>query len=350
MVLTRDDPAPADPTPPGEVSPIAPPPHRRTVLRAGAGAWLALTAATACTPPAAPHRTTPTGTTAEGGTAPAALPDGTAPGATSGTGPGGAASGATSGGTAPGTAADGGGPGGGAASGGGAARGADTAPGGSSRRGRAGQLAAPTPHRFPGQPAQIEHGPRNRPRVALTFHGQGDPATARAVLAEAERAGARITVLAVGSWLDEHPAMARRILDGGHDLGNHTQRHLTVSEMPEWEAYREITACAQRLRRLTGSIGTWFRPSRTQYATPLVQRLAHKAGYPHVLSYDVDSLDFTSPGATAVTRKVAGEIRNGSVVSLHFGYADTVAALPALLDDLHRRKLHAVTTTELLTP
>ncbi|GGW98156.1 polysaccharide deacetylase family protein [Streptomyces chryseus] len=208
---------------------------------------------------------------------------------------------------------------------------------------------APAPHRFAGLPVQITHGPRDRPRVALTFHGQGDPATARAVLAEAERRGARVTVLAVGAWLDAHPALARRILDGGHELGNHTQRHLAISAMGEREAYTEITGCADRLRRLTGSIGTWFRPSRSQYATPLVQRLARRAGYPHVLSYDVDSLDFTSPGAPAVTRTVTGEIRNGSVVSLHFGYADTVAALPALLDELDRRGLRAVTTTELLT-
>lgn len=210
-------------------------------------------------------------------------------------------------------------------------------------------LPAPAPHRFPGQPVRIDHGPRDRPRVALTFHGQGDPAIARTVLAEAERAHARVTVLAVGSWLDEHPGMARRILDGGHDLGNHTQRHLDISAMTETQAYAEITGCAQRLRRLTGSIGTWFRPSRTRYATPLVQRLAARAGYPHVLSYDVDSLDFTSPGAAAVTRKVAGEIRNGSVVSLHFGYQDTVAALPLLLTEIDRRGLRAVTTTELLT-
>ncbi|MEE1741346.1 polysaccharide deacetylase family protein [Streptomyces sp. BE147] len=208
---------------------------------------------------------------------------------------------------------------------------------------------APAPRRFPGQPVQVEHGPRARPRVALTFHGQGDPAVAGAVLAEAERAGARLTVLAVGSWLDEHPGMARRILDGGHDLGNHTQCHLDINTMSESEAYAEISGCAQRLRRLTGSIGTWFRPSRTRYATPLVQRLARRAGYPHVLSYDVDSLDFTSPGVAAVTRKVAGEIRNGSVVSLHFGYADTVAALPLLLAEINRRRLRAVTTTELLT-
>ncbi|MEU6525225.1 polysaccharide deacetylase family protein [Streptomyces sp. NPDC046924] len=219
---------------------------------------------------------------------------------------------------------------------------------------------APGPHRFPGRPVQIEYGPRNRARVALTFHGQGDlhgqgdpalarTALARTVLAEAERTGARLTVLAVGSRLDDHPAMARRILDGGHDLGNHTQNHLDISTMDETQAYAEITGCAERLRRLTGSIGTWFRPSRTRYATPLVQRLAGRAGYPHVLSYDVDSLDFTSPGVVAVTRKVAGELCNGSVISLHFGYPDTVAALPLLLTEISRRRLRAVTTTELLT-
>lgn len=209
---------------------------------------------------------------------------------------------------------------------------------------------APAPHRFPGQPVEIGHGPRDRPRVALTFHGNGDPATARAILAEAEKGGARVTVLAIGSWLDAHPEMARRILDGGHELGNHTQRHLAVNAMPEAEAYAEITQCAQRLRRLTGSIGSWFRPSQTRYATPLVRTLAQRAGYPHVLSYDVDSLDFTSPGAAAVIRTVTGTIRSGSVVSLHFGYADTVAAMPPLLEELARRKLRAVTTTELLTP
>ncbi|MEU9105423.1 polysaccharide deacetylase family protein [Streptomyces xanthophaeus] len=209
---------------------------------------------------------------------------------------------------------------------------------------------AAAPRRFAGQPVEIGHGPRDRPRVALTFHGNGDPATARSVLAEAERAGARVTVLAIGSWLDAHPELARRILDGGHELGNHTQRHLAINSLPEAEAYAEITGCAQRLRRLTGSIGTWFRPSQTQYATPLVQKLAQRAGYPHVLSYDVDSLDFTSPGAAAVIRTVIGTIRSGSVVSLHFGYADTVDAMPPLLEELARRELRAVTTTELLTP
>ncbi|MEU2061564.1 polysaccharide deacetylase family protein [Streptomyces sp. NPDC013455] len=208
---------------------------------------------------------------------------------------------------------------------------------------------APAPRAYPGLPVQITHGPRTRPQVALTFHGQGDPALARALLTTAEQRGAHLTVLAVGTWLDEHPELARRILDGGHDLGNHTQRHDSVNAMSEAGARREITDCAERLRRLTGSIGTWFRPSRAAAASPLVARLARAAGYPHVLSYDVDSLDHTRPGAAAVTRKVLADVREGSVVSLHFGYPDTVAALPDVLTELGRRGLRAVTTTELLS-
>ncbi|MEU6095986.1 polysaccharide deacetylase family protein [Streptomyces sp. NPDC047079] len=210
-------------------------------------------------------------------------------------------------------------------------------------------IQAPRPRSIPGQPDQITHGPRDRPRVALTFHGEGDPSLATAILERAEHAGARITVLAVGSWLDEHPDIARRILRGGHDLGNHTQRHLAINTMSEADARAEIQGCADRLRRLTGSIGTWFRPSRAPRATPLVARLAHDVGYPHVLSYDVDSLDYTSPGARAITHRVLEEVRKGSVVSLHFGQADTVVALPAILHALDDRGLAAVTTTELLS-
>jgi peptidoglycan/xylan/chitin deacetylase (PgdA/CDA1 family) len=119
--------------------------------------------------------------------------------------------------------------------------------------------------------------------------------------------------------------------------------------MDAGQASAEITGCAERLRRLTGSQGRWFRPSQARLTTPLVVRLARQAGYPHLLSYDVDPLDYTDPGADQVRAAVAAQARNGSVVSLHFGHAGTVTALPGILDDLHRRGLRAVTTTELLT-
>jgi peptidoglycan/xylan/chitin deacetylase (PgdA/CDA1 family) len=195
---------------------------------------------------------------------------------------------------------------------------------------------------------QIVHGSRQRAQVALTFHGQGPVPMARALLAEAERAGARVTVLAVGTWLVQYPQMARRILRGGHDLGNHTMHHLDIAAMDASGAYSEIEGCAERLRALTGSAGRWFRPSRTRFATPLIEREARKAGYPTCVSYDVDSLDYTDPGPDAVVANVLGGARPGSIISMHLGHPGTVTALPAILRGLAARRLRPVTLTEML--
>jgi peptidoglycan/xylan/chitin deacetylase (PgdA/CDA1 family) len=197
---------------------------------------------------------------------------------------------------------------------------------------------------------QVVHGPRDRPQVALTFHGQGPVPMAEALLAEAERAGARISVLAVGTWLEQYPQIAHRILSRGHDLGNHTMHHLDIAAMDAVGAYAEITGCAQQLRELTGSEGRWFRPSQTQYATPLIEREARRAGYQTCVSYDVDSLDYTDPGPDKIVATVLGAARPGSIVSLHFGHAGTVTALPAIVRGLASRGLRPVTLSALLSP
>ncbi|MFI9785321.1 polysaccharide deacetylase family protein [Kitasatospora sp. NPDC051984] len=207
---------------------------------------------------------------------------------------------------------------------------------------------APTlPPLAPDTPQEVVTGPHSRPQLALTFHGQGDPAVATALLTAAEQRGARLTVLVVGSWLDEQPQMAQRILDGGHELGNHTQNHLDISAMRPDQARDEIAQCAERLQRLTGSIGRWFRPSAAQYATQMVKDQAQQVGYQHVLSFDIDPLDYTDPGSDIVTKRVLKSAAAGSVVALHMGHQGTVTALPAILDGLDAKGLHAVTASEL---
>jgi peptidoglycan/xylan/chitin deacetylase (PgdA/CDA1 family) len=74
--------------------------------------------------------------------------------------------------------------------------------------------------------------------------------------------------------------------------------------------------------------------------------LAAAAGYPTVLSYDVDSQDFTDPGVAAIRRNVA-KAKAGSVVSMHLGHPGTLQAVPGVLADLAGRGLTPVTATRL---
>jgi peptidoglycan/xylan/chitin deacetylase (PgdA/CDA1 family) len=199
-------------------------------------------------------------------------------------------------------------------------------------------------------PAEVSRAETGRDEVALTFHGQGEPAQVERLLGVLEKAGARVTVLVVGTWLGEYPSMARRVLAGGHELGNHTENHLDMSEMDAAAAYAEISACADRLRALTGSQGRWFRPSQTQYATAVVKEQAVRAGYPTCLSFSLDSRDHTEPGPPVVVRNVLGKVRAGDVVSLHFGHDGTTVAMPQILAGLQEKGLRPVTAGELFGP
>ena len=195
--------------------------------------------------------------------------------------------------------------------------------------------------------SEVSQAPAVTDAVALTFHGDGSPELADALLTEAERADARLTVLAVGQWLARYPQMAERVLKGGHELGNHTEHHLDIDAMSESRAYEEIELCAQRLERLTGSRGRWFRQSQGQHASPDVRAAATRAGYGTLLSYDLDPLDYLDPGSTTVVHNVLNKIRGGDVVSMHLGHAETVTALPVILAGLKTRGLRAVTASEL---
>jgi peptidoglycan/xylan/chitin deacetylase (PgdA/CDA1 family) len=186
--------------------------------------------------------------------------------------------------------------------------------------------------------------------VALTFHGSGEPALAVALLGEAERAGAKVTVFAVGTWLAAHPEMAARILRGGHALGNHTYTHPTLHRLSSAGIALEVNRCAAVIRRLTGSPGAAFRPSGGPSITAPMVQAATRAGYGVVLGYDVDPSDNLDPGASAVASRVLRDVRAGSVVSLHLGHRGTVDALPHILTGLRARGLTAVTAPRLLAP
>jgi peptidoglycan/xylan/chitin deacetylase (PgdA/CDA1 family) len=194
----------------------------------------------------------------------------------------------------------------------------------------------------------IASGPEGSAAVALTFHGAGSPALAAAVLAIARSAGAHLTVFAVGQWLAANPALGRDIVAAGHDLGNHTWSHPEMTTLDAATARREIEQGAGAVAGVVGQAGALFRPSGTATSTATIRSAASASGYARCVSYDVDSLDYTDPGAAAVRTRTLAGVKAGSIVSLHLGHQDTVDALPGILQGLADKGLTPVTLTQLL--
>ena len=212
----------------------------------------------------------------------------------------------------------------------------------------------PTPRPVPTTahtgPARVLYsGPRDRQQIALTFHGSGDPALTAQLLAEAKRVSAPITVFAVGRWLEQYPDMARRLLDAGHELENHTLTHPQLRGATAALVQREVTGCRDVLAAKAGSGGLYFRPSGMEGNYPgVVMEQAGLAGYGVVCGFDVDPSDYLDPGAAAIETRVRQGLKPGSIVSLHTGHAGTVTAFPTLVADARARGLEPVLVRDLL--
>jgi peptidoglycan/xylan/chitin deacetylase (PgdA/CDA1 family) len=194
----------------------------------------------------------------------------------------------------------------------------------------------------------VNHGRRDASTVALTFHASGDPALAGRLLDLLKARSTPVTIFAVGNWLEAHTALAAQMLADGHELANHTYSHQAMGQLSASAIHDEIARCAAVLERLAGSATSWFRPSGIEVPTAAILAGAGAVGYPVSVGYDVDSLDFQDPGAAAVTANVARGVQAGSIVSLHFGHAGTINALPSVLDHLDAVQLQPVTVTQLL--
>ena len=196
--------------------------------------------------------------------------------------------------------------------------------------------------------ADISHGSRTSNNVALTFHGAGDINIADDILALVKSSNTPISVMAVGNWLHANPTIGKAILSGGHDLGNHTYNHKAMMHLTLSEAKNEITKGQAALTASVGSKQKFFRPSGTPKSNATIRKAALSAGYTNCITYDVDTLDYQDPKASAIVSNCMKSVKNGSIISLHFGHKNTVTALPKLISELKSAGLNPVTLTKLL--
>jgi peptidoglycan/xylan/chitin deacetylase (PgdA/CDA1 family) len=213
--------------------------------------------------------------------------------------------------------------------------------------GIASTAAIPTSTAPPGPAVEVVRGPSGRNEVALTFHGAGDPALARSLLKILADHQTVVTVFVVGSWLDANPQMAQEIVQAGHEIANHTWSHPVLSDLGPAAIQGEISRCKDVIASLTGVSTGYFRQSSAEHPTDVILQIAGSQGYPVCVSYSLDSMDWTDPGASAVRRYVAAATA-GEIISLHLGHSSTIGALALILDDLASAGLRPVTVKTLL--
>lgn len=190
--------------------------------------------------------------------------------------------------------------------------------------------------------------PRRRV-IALTFDDGPSPYTPK-IIRVLLRLRVPTTFFVVGQQLKYFTAGLREEIRDGFVVGDHTENHAPLNRLNRRRQYDQIDAMAIRVRRLGAPFPRLFRPPYGYYnaVTFAILRRLHML----MVLWSVDPRDWTRPGTRAIVTRVLAAARPGAVVELHDGGGDrseTVAALPAIINGLRRRRFELVTVPRLLS-
>jgi peptidoglycan-N-acetylglucosamine deacetylase len=184
--------------------------------------------------------------------------------------------------------------------------------------------------------------------IALTFDDGPGPYTPQ-ILSILEHRHVPATFFEVGEMERYFYASTARIVADGDVIGDHTEVHAPMSELPAAKQREQLLEQAAAIARHGAHFPRLFRPPYGLWnATTLA--LLHRYRLLMVL-WTVDTNDYQRPGVPAIVRAAVGGARPGAIVLLHDAGGDrsqTVAALPQIITGLRRRGYRLVTVPRLL--
>src|SRR5690606_19120936 len=93
-----------------------------------------------------------------------------------------------------------------------------------------------------------------------------------------------------GSWVEKNPEMARRLLESGHEIGNHAYSHPQMSRLSRAQIREEITKSEAAIQKLAPVRSRFFAPPSGDFNQAVVEE-ADRLGMTTVL-WTADTVDW----------------------------------------------------------
>ena len=187
--------------------------------------------------------------------------------------------------------------------------------------------------------------------VALTFDDGPTPKATAELLSILQQENIHATFFVIGGDLEQHPLEGKKIVEAGHELGNHSYSHQRMLLVTPSFVRQEIET-TDKLIRDTGYQGQiHFRPPYGKKLFALPYYLS-KSGR-KTITWDVepDSYPEIAASADKIVGHVLTKTQPGSIILLHVMYSSgeqSMKAVRGIIEGLKAKGYSFKTVSELL--
>lgn len=183
--------------------------------------------------------------------------------------------------------------------------------------------------------------------VAITFDDGPHPNFTPRVLELLQKYNARASFFCVGQQVNQYGAIAKKIVDNGHTIGNHTYTHSNkFGFFGTQKVLSELQKTNTTIKEVTGLEPKLYRPA-FGVTNPSINKAIKKLNLTTV-GWNIRSLDTTQRSKKVILERITNKINKGDIILLHDSSEKTVEVLEQLLLFLQQHKMQSVTVDQLL--
>ena len=192
----------------------------------------------------------------------------------------------------------------------------------------------------------IYKGNVEKKNVSVMFNVYENTEVVNGIIDVLNEKGVKGTFFVGGCWADDNGETLVRIVNSGHEIGNHGYFHKDHKKLNYDGNYQEISLTLKIVKALCGVKPSLFAPPSGSYSEQTL-----KASYDlgsKVIMWSKDTIDWRDNDLSVIKKRATQNVTNGDLILMH-PKIHTLKVLPEIIDYYKESGYSVVTVSENIT-
>jgi peptidoglycan/xylan/chitin deacetylase (PgdA/CDA1 family) len=191
--------------------------------------------------------------------------------------------------------------------------------------------------------SQEDEAPKKR--IAFTFDDGPNSKYTEEVLEVLKKYDAHATFFVVGvhATFTRAGEVMKKVIEAGHEIGNHTYNHISLPTLTAEEIKRDEQLMSDRIFELCGVRPTLMRAPGGSYNNDVLAAISSP-----LIAWTVDTLDWKHQDPKQALEYLKAQVTDGGIVLMHDRLATSAEIAELLLQWLYENDYKVVSVSELM--
>ena len=187
---------------------------------------------------------------------------------------------------------------------------------------------------------------RDDGKIAITFDCAWGSEDMESILSTLKKHNCKATFFVLGTWAEANGDAMKKIIESGHEIGNHSYNHTHYTAMSKEKMRDDILKCNDAIKKASGVVPTLFRAPSGDYNNDVIEA-THSMNMKYI-QWSVDSLDWRNLTCEEMLERIIPKTKSGDILLFHNGTAHTAESLDKILTELEKKGFSFLKVSDLI--